>query len=156
VNANRVSDAVREKQIRYQTEVATVLWDAFKHAILPTAELAPPPADRSGAELAYEIATAVQHLARQQMEIAQRLGGRIDNMARWAKRTAERITTLELRLTEDDEQISEAQAAELALAVKTVANALEQQGAANGYAAGIRKSKIRAADHRRVENDERI
>jgi hypothetical protein len=133
VNANRVSDAVREKLIRYQTEVATVLWDAFKHEILPVAELAPPPTERSGAELAYEIATAVQHLARQQMEIEQRLGGRIDTMARWAKRTDERISSLELRLTESDEQISEAQAAELALAVKTVANALVQHGAANGY-----------------------
>ena len=54
-------------------------------------------------------------------------------MARWAKRADERISSLELRLTEGGEQISEAQAAELALAVKTVANALVQHGAANGY-----------------------
>jgi hypothetical protein len=46
------------------------------------------------------------------MEIEQRLGGRIDSMARWAKRTDVRITALELRLTEGDEQISEAQAGE--------------------------------------------
>jgi hypothetical protein len=133
VNTARVKAELREKIIRYRRECYRRLWDAFKHEILPVAELAPPPTERSGAELAYEIATAVQHLARQQMEIEQRLGGRIDTMARWAKRTDERISSLELRLTESDEQISEAQAAELALAVKTVANALVQHGAANGY-----------------------
>jgi hypothetical protein len=133
VNANRVSMAVRDKLIRYQTEVASVLWQAFKHEILPGDALAPPPADRSPAELAYEIATAVQHLAAQQIEIERSLGGRIDNMARWAQGTDERITALELRLSADDEQISEAQAGELALAVKTVAAVLAQQGAANGY-----------------------
>jgi hypothetical protein len=133
VNAARVKAELREKIIRYRRECYRRLWDAFKHEILPVAELAPPPTERSGAELAYEIATAVQHLARQQMEIEQRLGGRIDTMARWAKRTDERISSLELRLTESDEQISEAQAAELALAVKTVANVFVQHGAANGY-----------------------
>jgi P22_AR N-terminal domain/ORF6C domain len=133
VNTARVKDALKEKIIRYRRECYRYLWDAFKHDILPASELAPSTTGRSGAELAYEIATAVQHLARQQMEIEQRLGGRIDTMARWAKRTDERITTLELRLAEDEEQISEAQAAELALAVKTVANALAQQGATNSY-----------------------
>src|SRR5262245_52302041 len=133
VNAARVKAELREKIIRYRRECYRYLWDAFKHDILPASELAPHTGGRSGAELAYEIATAVQHLARQQMEIEQRLGGRIDTMARWAKRTDERITTLELRLAEDDEQISEAQAADLALAVKTVANALAQQGATNSY-----------------------
>jgi hypothetical protein len=53
------------------------------------------------------VDTAVANLAREQMEAERCLGGRIDTMARWAKRTDERITTLELRLTED-EQISEA------------------------------------------------
>ncbi len=133
VNAARVKAELREKIIRYRRECYRRLWDVFKHDILPATELALRPAGQSGAALAYELATAVANLAREQMEAERRLGGRIDNMARWAKRTDERITTLELRLTEGDEQISEAQAGELALAVKTVANALTQQGAANGY-----------------------
>ena len=132
VNAARVKAELRDKIIRYRRECFRVLWEAFRPAILPAAELAPRPG-QSGAALAYELATAVANLAREQMEAEQRLGGRIDAMARWAKRTDERITALELRLTEDDEQISEAQAAELALTVKTVANALLQHGAANGY-----------------------
>jgi hypothetical protein len=133
VNAARVKAELRDKIIRYRRECYRRLWDVFKHDILPATELAPRPAGQSGAAFAYELATAVANLAREQMEAEQRLGGRIDTMARWAKRTDERITALELRLTEDDEQISEAQAGELALAVKTVANALTQQGAANGY-----------------------
>ena len=133
VNAARVKAELREKIIRYRRECYRRLWDAFKHDILPATKLAPRPTGQSGAALAYELATAVANLAREQMEAERRLGGRVDNMARWAKRTDERITTLELRLTEDDEQISEAQAAELALAVKTVAAALEQHGATNGY-----------------------
>ena len=133
VNAARVKDKLKEKIIRYRRECYRRLWDVFKHDILPATELALRPAGQSGAALAYELATAVANLAREQMEAERRLGGRIDTMARWAKRTDERITTLELRLTEGDEQISEAQAGELALAVKTVANALTQQGAANGY-----------------------
>ena len=124
---------VKEKITRYRRECFRRLWDAFKYDILPAAELAPRPAQQSGAALAYELATAVANLAREQMEAEQRLGGRIDTMARWAKRTDQRITALELRIAEDDEQISEAQAAELALAVKAVANALVQHGASNGY-----------------------
>jgi hypothetical protein len=132
VNAARVKAELRTKIIRYRRECFRVLWEAFRPTILPASELVPAPG-QSGAALAYELATAVANLAREQMEAERRLGGRIDTMARWAKRTDERIITLELRLTEDDEQISEAQAAELALAVKTVAAALVQHGASNGY-----------------------
>jgi hypothetical protein len=132
VNAARVKAELREKIIRYRRECFRVLWEAFRPTILPASELAPTHG-QSGAALAYELATAVANLAREQMEAELSLGGRIDNMARWARRTDERITALELRLTEDDELISEAQAAELALAVKTLGNALAQHGAANGY-----------------------
>src|SRR5262249_723126 len=103
--------------------------------ILPAAELAPRPAEQSGAALAYELATAVANLAREQMETERRL----EQAARWARRvdkqladTDQPITALELRLA-PQQPIDESQAAELALAVKTVANALEQQGATNGY-----------------------
>jgi hypothetical protein len=135
VNANRVKPEIRDKLIRYQTEVADVLWQAFKHDILPTAQPSTMmPADPSGAALAYEIATAVQHLARQQMELEQRLqgfderyGGRIDAMARFMRdfvgSTDRRLSTLELYLN-PQEQITEAQANELALAVKAVGHAL--------------------------------
>ena len=132
VNANRVGEAVREKLLRYQTEVASVLWAAFKHEILPAEELPQELPQRSGAELAYEIATAVQHLARQQMELEQRLNSRLDAAGRWAKTIDERLTILELTVG-PDQTISEQQATEIALAVKNVGRALSERGTKPGY-----------------------
>jgi hypothetical protein len=132
ITARRVKPAIKEKIARYRRECFRRLWEAFKHDILPAIEGTPPPSEHSGAELAYEIATAVQHLARQQMEFEQRLSGRIDTMARWARRTDDRLTAIEIRLDPAD-PIDERQAIELAGAVKAVAHALEQQGASSPY-----------------------
>lgn len=135
INANRVAAPVQAKLIQYQAEAATVLWAAFRPDILPAAELAQEPG-KSGAVLAYEIATAIQHLARQQMEIEQRLGGRIEQMARWARDFShlvdQRLTTLELQVSPQT-AITEQQAAEIALAVKHVGHALASQGTKSGY-----------------------
>ncbi len=132
VNANRVKDTVKEKLVLYQSEVAGVLWDAFRHEILPPTPAAIMPMERSSAEIAYEMATAIQHLAKQQMEMEQRLGGRMDAMARWATQVERRMSNLELQIN-PEETITEAQANEIALAVKTVAAALEASGTKNGY-----------------------
>jgi uncharacterized protein YqgV (UPF0045/DUF77 family) len=78
------------------------------------------------------MATAMQHLARQQMEMEQRLDGRRDSMARWATQVERRISGLELQIN-PEETITEAQANEIALAVKMVAAALEASGTKNGY-----------------------
>jgi hypothetical protein len=140
VNANRVGDHVREKLIRYQAEVASVLWQAFKHDIMSPAELAAQERPRSGAELALDIATAIQHLAQQQLDIERSLEGvhgRMDSMARFlrdfAGSTDRRLSALELHLN-PSEQITEAQAGELALAVKAVGQALSgPDRKKNGY-----------------------
>jgi hypothetical protein len=129
VNANRVGEDVREKLIRYQAEVAAVLWAAFKHEILPPGE---PAAGLSGAQLAYELATAIQNLARDQMEMERRIAARLDSAAHWARQVEGRIAAIELALS-DTAPITDAQAGELALAVKTVAAALEAAGTPNGY-----------------------
>ena len=135
VNAARVKPALREKIIRYRRECYRRLWDVFKHDILPATDLAPRGAEPGGAALAYELATAVAHLAREQMETERRL----DHAARWARHvdqrlttTDQRITALELRL-DPQQPIDDEQAAELASAVKAVASAMEQRGAANAY-----------------------
>jgi hypothetical protein len=81
---SRVKPEFREQIIRYQRECYRALWDAFKYDILPAADLAPPevqPPGTGGAELAYQLAMAVANLARQQMEIEQRL----DSAGRWAR-----------------------------------------------------------------------
>ncbi len=134
ITTSRIKDErLRQKITTYRRECYRVLWDAFKHEILPTAPATVPvPTERSGAEIAYEMATAIQHLARQQMEMEQRLGERMDSMARWATQVERRISGLELQIN-PEETITEAQANEIALAVKTVAAALEASGTKNGY-----------------------
>ena len=155
VNANRVAVAVRDKLIRYQTEAASVLWAAFRADVLPTTEFELSPGETSGAMLAYEIGTAIQHLARQQMEMEQRIGTqiatthqvlntRIDQMARWANDFRQlvqgeldgldaRVAQVESHLLVDD-VVTEAQATEIALAVKQVGQTLAENGARSGYA----------------------
>ena len=77
------------------------------------------------------------------MEMEQRLSGRIDQMAQWARGFSqhidqrlqsldERFTALELQVS-PQESISEQQAAEIALAVKNVGYALAKGGARSGY-----------------------
>jgi hypothetical protein len=136
VNANRVAAEVRDKLVQYQAEAASVLWAAFRPDVLPADETTLSASGTSGATLAYEIATAILHLARQQMELEQRLGGRIDQMAHWAKQFSRivegRLEALDLQVA-PQATITEQQAAEIALAVKHVGNALTAQGTRSGY-----------------------
>jgi hypothetical protein len=135
VSAARVKPELKDRIVLHRRECYRRLWDAFKHDILPATDLAPRPTEQSGAALAYELATAVANLAREQMETERR----IEQAARWARRvdkqladTDQRITALELRL-DPQQPIDDSQAAELAGAVKAVANAMEQRGTANAY-----------------------
>ena len=138
INANRVQETVRAKLVRYQVEAASVLWAAFRAEVLPTEEIAVRP--RSGAEIALEMATAIQHLAHQQLAIERSMDGmhtRMDGMARFlrdfAESTDQRLGALELQL-HPQATISEAQATELALAVKAVGQALARhEPRQNGY-----------------------
>ena len=140
INPKRVSEQVRAKLVRYQIEAASVLWAAFRNDILPQGELAVQERPRSGAELALDIATAIQHLAQQQLQIERGLEGvhgRMDGMARFlrefAQTTDSRLSALELRL-DPQVTISEEQASELALAVKAVGTALSgADRKQNGY-----------------------
>jgi len=139
VSASRVKPELRERIILYRRECYRALWNVFKHDMMPSTELVRQSPDRSGAALAYEIATAVQHLARQQMEMEQRLGGRIDKMAQWAGGVNQRLGDTDSRLSALEVQlgpqatISEEQAAEIALAVKNVGHALGARSSKPGY-----------------------
>lgn len=126
LTTSKVKAEYHEKITRYRRECYRRLWEAFAPDILPT--LTPAPATASGAQLAYELATAVQSIAREQMELEARMG----KAAQWAKGMEARVSALELRLG-DEQPITGAQAADLALAVKAAANALEQKGIPNGY-----------------------
>jgi hypothetical protein len=140
IDAARVKPDLKERIIRYRRECYRRLWDAFKHEILPaTTELAPARPVASGAQLAYELATAVQNLAREQMDMEQRLGGRIDRMAHWAKGVVAKLDDLGTRVGDLELHvgpavpISEQQSAEVALAVKNVGRALNERGTKPGY-----------------------
>lgn len=132
-----------EKLKRYRAECFRVLWQAFKDDVLPaTASTSAnlPTTELSGAALALEIATAVQHLARQQLEIETQLGevaGKQTVMANYLRgfihNTDQRLTTLELQLS-GGATLTEVQAAEIALAVKNIGQRLAVQGDRNGYA----------------------
>jgi hypothetical protein len=137
ISADRVKPEVREKIIRYRRECYQILWNAFRHDIMSPVEVTPARTGQSGAQIAYEIATAVQHLAQQQMEQEQRLAAIEDSQQRarsWARSVNTRLNSLEIQLT-PAANISQEQAGDLALAVKNVGNALERQGdgKGNGY-----------------------
>jgi hypothetical protein len=129
IEGRRVKPELQEKIARYRRECFRMLWEAFRPQILRAEDLTPP-AGVSGAQLAYEIATAVQHLARQQLELEERLNA----AGHWAKGmegrvegVEDRITTLELSIGPRS-PIDDEQAAALAAAVRAVGRALEQRG----------------------------
>jgi P22_AR N-terminal domain/ORF6C domain len=134
VTTSRIKAELRERIILYRRECYRRLWDTFKGEILQFAAIVPV-TQPSGAALAFELANAVANLAREQMD----LEARMNNAAAWAKNTTHAIQTLDARVNALEERlppnatISNAQAGEIALRVKTVANALEQRGQVNGY-----------------------
>ena len=148
ISSARVRPELRDKIVRYQQDAYEVLWNAFKADILPPGTPAPLPAgELTGAALAYEIGTAIQTLARQQLDLEARVGdvvGRQDALAavlrpfieatgRELAAHATRLTALELQ-SSAGATMSEAQAAEIALAVKNVGQALAARGDRTGYA----------------------
>lgn len=128
---------LREKIRLYRAECFKVLWQHFSADILPAA---PQAAGLTLAEQAVEQARALLHLAEQQVEFERRLSTMADYMRPFVKDTRRQLAGLDARVTGLEMQISAgavvtpAEAAEIQLAVKTVANALEAHGQANGYA----------------------
>ena len=129
IEGSRVKPVLQEKIARYRRECFRVLWDAFRPQIVRAEDLAPP-TGISGAQLAYEIATAVQHLARQQLDLEERLNA----AGRWAKGIDGRVEGVEGRVAALElsvgprSPIDDEQAAALAAAVRAVGRALEQRG----------------------------
>jgi hypothetical protein len=150
IDTARVRPELRGKIERYQEEAYEVLWQAFKGDILPATTAGP---DLAGADLAVEQARAVLHLAEQQQAAEQALarheqalaeqGGALTRLSDkqeamagylrpFVQDTRQRLTALELQLSAGA-TISEAQAAELALAVKNVGQRLAATGDKTGY-----------------------
>lgn len=128
VNANRVRAEVREKLILYQSEVAAVLWDAFRPTGQPSSIALASTEPLSPAAQAYETAMAVASLARQQM----RMEDQLVSLATTLTEQSERLAALELTLA-PQHAINAAQASELSQAIKTVAQALGERTGRNEY-----------------------
>jgi hypothetical protein len=135
VSAGRVKPALHDKILRYRRECFDALWQAFKADVLPAA----PPSGLTGAALAVENARAILHLAEQQLALEQEIAtvrGKHEAMADYLRPfvldTRQRLTALELQLSAGA-TISEAQAAEIALAVKNVGQRLTAGGDKAGY-----------------------
>lgn len=137
LQASRVKPELRDKILRYQQDCYEVLWRAFQADILPALPIQPP--DTSRAEQALILAEAVANLARQQLELEGRYTTMADYMRGHVRQTNTRLADHEARLSALEVRLdpaavlTETQAADLMLAVKTVAHALEAQGADNGY-----------------------
>ncbi len=137
IQAARVKPALQEKITRYRRECYRVLWTAFKGDIQPTPP--PPPVDLNPAQQALLLAEAVASLARQHLDLEERHLTMADYLRPFVQqtkahqaRTDERLNALELHIS-GGATISEAQAAEIAGAVKAVAMLLTAAGDANGF-----------------------
>ncbi len=142
VTPSQAKPEVREKLKRYRADCFRVLWEAFKGETARGSRVMPATTEPgvSGAAIALEIATAVQHLAQNQLELEHRLAnvaGKQDVMADVVRgfivETNRRLTSLE-RATATDATISDAQAADIALAVKALGQRLKTLGDGDGYA----------------------
>ena len=123
IEPSRVSPGIKPKIVRYQQEVARVLWEAFQEGRL-TAE---PTLDEllqsdSPAAQAYKMAQAVMTLARQQLL----LESRVDQHE-------ERLERIEATLGDPGQHITPDQASQISQAVKAVAMILTKSSGSNQY-----------------------
>ncbi len=142
ITVARVQPELQEKLNRYRAECFKVLWNSFKEDISPAKRQT----GLTSAEQTLEVAAVVYHLAQQQVEFERQLGDvaarqvadhdRLSKMADYMRtfihQTNTRLTSLELRL-DPAAAITDEQAAEIALAVKNVAYAMEHHGHSGGY-----------------------
>lgn len=125
VSTARVKDEIRPKLLRYRRECFKVLWNAFKADILPSI-----PAGKTMAEKTLAQAEAIYHMARQQVALERWLANhddRLDTVEGEVVSLQESMQDIQLRVYGPHQLISEAQAAEISQAVKTVAFAMTKK-----------------------------
>jgi len=144
VQASRVKEELREKLIRYQREAAFVLWEAFKPQILAQEPAIEPTGDAVIQELQriVEMGEAMAQMARQQIELQRQqhhLAQRLDKAGQIVRGMQIDIADIQVRLgTVEDKlhphaYITDQQAANVANAVKALAEMLTRQKGKNQY-----------------------
>ncbi|MBA3946209.1 MAG: ORF6C domain-containing protein [Herpetosiphonaceae bacterium] len=148
LQAGRVKAEVQAKLVRYQEEVAVVLWQAFKPQMLVQ-----PAGDAVGDGLALqqlqqiaEMGRAITRMAEQQIDLQrqqQALVQRLDGAARVIKDVQWHLSDVQVRLgvLEDQLQpasyVTDAQATEISNRVKALGELLTTQGPAKNHYQGI-------------------
>jgi hypothetical protein len=129
IETSRVKEEIRPKLERYQQEAAKVLWEAFQEGRLtadPTFEELLQ--SDSEAVQAYQIATAVVKLARQQILMEAKLAGRLDDHER-------RLEQVEAALGDPGRFVTPSQAMQISQAVKAVAREIGKRTGKNEHGA---------------------
>jgi hypothetical protein len=127
VQGKSTREEVRPKLKRYQMEAAKVLFEAFHEGRLTMEPDLGDLALVSPESLqALQMAHAIVALARNQILIEQRLGGRIENLEM-------RLETVEDALAPKDRYVTQDQASQLSQAVKAVALALGKKSGRNEF-----------------------
>jgi hypothetical protein len=143
VQASRIKSELQEQLIRYQEEVADVLWQAFKPQIL-IEEKGDELATSTDAELAQlqqiaEMGRAIVRMAEEQLEIRRRM----DAAARAFQGMRYDITDVQVRLGVLEDKlhpavyITDTQAAEVSSQVKALAELLTGKDASKNHYQGI-------------------
>lgn len=126
INANRVKEVLRDKVIQYQRECYRVLWQAFQSDVLGAAPVeAVSPAVKTLMQI-RENSLAIARMAEQQIELEKRVANhdsRFDKAVEVFKGLDRRVSELESRVIPQS-LITEAQAAEIQLAVRAAAEYL--------------------------------
>jgi hypothetical protein len=148
VQSERVKEEIREQLTRYQREAAQALWQAFRHQIV-VEETAAPTTDPLAIQQLQQIAEmgrAIVAMAEQQIEIQrqqQALNTRLDRAGHVVRGMQQQIGDIHVRLGELEERvhpsafITEAQANEVSLKVKALAEALTSKDTTKNHYQGI-------------------
>ena len=121
VQGRAVRENVRTKLKQFHLRAAQVLYEAFQEGRLTTTDTADLFAGASPERVQpYQLAQAVLHLARNQLLMEQRLGGRIDAVEG-------RVEMIEDALSQPGWMITEDQASQISQAVKAVALAIPRR-----------------------------
>lgn len=139
IEARRVKPELKEKILRYRRECYRVLAQAFQADALAAAERMRPPTDPDAPmtlSQIREMGLAIARMAEQQMALdtrVQTIDARLDRASIVVRDLDRRIRDVE-RHTGIGATITEAQAAEIAMAVKAVGQRLVSTGQRDGYA----------------------
>ncbi len=155
VQASKVKEELREKLVRYQTEAAGVLWQAFKGQILvnePTVQGVDNAAIQQLQQIA-EMGRAIVRMAEQQIELQRQqsaLSSRMDTAARVIRgvqgtldNVVGQLARVDVRLGVLEDQvhpaayITDAQAAEVSNQVKALGELLSSQQPGKNHYQGI-------------------